>query len=179
MRRIGGPMAFIREKQGKTGRRYFYLVESARKGGKVRQKVVAYLGQYSTVEAALAGLPRDVDKWRGWVVRARANMAKIRERLRWLPMSCEVPRPRRRGGRGANRLYGKYWFWAEAIPAYERRAEALAARLDQLRSYCSAHNYLADEKIMGTTGDEPRPDPARIAEALALHERIVALARYL
>ena len=76
-------------------------------------------------------------------------------------------------------MYGQYWFWAEAIPAYERRAEALAARLDQLRSYCSAHNYLADEKIMGTTGDEPRPDPARIAEALALHERIVALARYL
>ena len=36
-------MAYLRSKKI-SGRQYFYLVESVREGGKVRQKVVKYIG---------------------------------------------------------------------------------------------------------------------------------------
>ena len=35
------------------GIRYFYLVEGCRVDGKVRQRVVCYLGEHKTVKAAL------------------------------------------------------------------------------------------------------------------------------
>jgi hypothetical protein len=45
-------MAFVRTKWiGDHG--YHYLVEGHRKGGEVRQVVLAYLGRHATVEAAL------------------------------------------------------------------------------------------------------------------------------
>jgi hypothetical protein len=46
-------MPFIRTKLVK-GIAYYYLVESYREDGKVRQRVLAYLGKHSTVNAALA-----------------------------------------------------------------------------------------------------------------------------
>lgn len=44
-------MPFIRSKVVK-GRTYFYLVEGVREGGKVRQRVIAYLGEFETVRSA-------------------------------------------------------------------------------------------------------------------------------
>ena len=46
-------MAFIRRKTIK-GAEYHYLVEGVRKDGKVRQRVICYLGRHSTVKSALA-----------------------------------------------------------------------------------------------------------------------------
>src|ERR687891_658281 len=40
---------------------YHYLVESYRENGQVRQRTLAYLGEYSSVEEALAGLPVDIE----------------------------------------------------------------------------------------------------------------------
>lgn len=44
-------VAYIRRKKV-DGNWYFYLVEGARIDGKVRQRVIAYLGKYETVGAA-------------------------------------------------------------------------------------------------------------------------------
>lgn len=44
-------MSFIRTKRIK-GVLYHYLVENYREDGKVRQRVLAYLGQFATVQAA-------------------------------------------------------------------------------------------------------------------------------
>ena len=48
-------MAFIRKKQQK-GKSYYYLVVNQRDGGKVKQKVIAYLGKHATLEAALQAM---------------------------------------------------------------------------------------------------------------------------
>ena len=40
---------------------YYYLVESYRDGGKMRQRTVAYLDEYPSVHEALAGLPEDIE----------------------------------------------------------------------------------------------------------------------
>jgi hypothetical protein len=70
-------MPFIRAKQHKKGpraaedaerwgrdpvRTYYYLVETYREGGKVRQRTLAYLGKYPTVEEALTRLPVDIER---------------------------------------------------------------------------------------------------------------------
>jgi hypothetical protein len=70
-------MSFIRAKQYKKGpnatrnaerlgrdpvRTYYYLVESYREAGKVRQRTLAYLGEYPTVEEALTRLPVDIER---------------------------------------------------------------------------------------------------------------------
>jgi len=44
-------MAYVRTKRIK-GIEYRYLVEGVREGGKVKQRVIAYLGQHQTVKAA-------------------------------------------------------------------------------------------------------------------------------
>ena len=57
-------MPFIRAKRQKSWHReltYYYLVESYRENGCVRQRTLAYLGEYPSVEAALAGLPQDIE----------------------------------------------------------------------------------------------------------------------
>ena len=45
-------MPYVRAKQVK-GHTYYYLCESVWVDGKPRQRVIAYLGKFSTVEAAL------------------------------------------------------------------------------------------------------------------------------
>ncbi len=44
-------VAFVRKKRV-DGVEYYYLVRGVRSGGKVTQKVIAYLGKHKTVEAA-------------------------------------------------------------------------------------------------------------------------------
>jgi hypothetical protein len=46
-------MAFVRQKVSR-GRSAFYLVENRRENGKVRQRVLTYLGACSTLEYAIA-----------------------------------------------------------------------------------------------------------------------------
>jgi hypothetical protein len=47
-----------------TNRTYYYLVESYRENGRVRQRTIAYLGRYSSVEDALTRLPKDIERWK-------------------------------------------------------------------------------------------------------------------
>jgi hypothetical protein len=53
---------FVRKKTTKSGTTKHYLVESRREGGKVRQKVLAYLGEHPTAEARLAWLDEEVER---------------------------------------------------------------------------------------------------------------------
>lgn len=56
-------MSFVRAKTVK-GITYYYLVEGYRDDGKVRQRVLAYLGQHKTVQTAY-------DYWREQVKEAK------------------------------------------------------------------------------------------------------------
>jgi hypothetical protein len=49
-------MAYIRKK----GRKY-YFVKSQRDGSRVRQKVLAYLGEYPSADEAIAGFQREIE----------------------------------------------------------------------------------------------------------------------
>jgi hypothetical protein len=53
---------FVRKKTTKSGTVKHYLVESHREGGKVRQKVLHYLGEHPTVGERLAWLDAEVDR---------------------------------------------------------------------------------------------------------------------
>jgi hypothetical protein len=58
------PKWWRREREdGNHYRVYHYLVESYRESGKVRQRTLAYLGEYPTVEEALARLPQEIERW--------------------------------------------------------------------------------------------------------------------
>ena len=56
-------MAFIRGKRKKDSV-YYYIVESKRVDGKVRQKVLAYLGQCPTVDEAIEYWTGRLDEWK-------------------------------------------------------------------------------------------------------------------
>jgi hypothetical protein len=65
-------------------RDYYQVVESRRVDGKPRQKVLAHLGKYPSVAAALEGLPEDIDWLRSsGAAKTRARrerqLAKIKE----------------------------------------------------------------------------------------------------
>jgi hypothetical protein len=60
-------VAFVRAKK-RGDRTYHYLVESFRTSqGKVRHRTVAYLGEYATVDQALAELPLDIEECRDYL----------------------------------------------------------------------------------------------------------------
>lgn len=53
-------MAYIRAKEQRD-RTYYYLVESYRRDGKVRQRMLAYLGEYPTVEMAITEYQKKIE----------------------------------------------------------------------------------------------------------------------
>jgi hypothetical protein len=63
-------MAYVRRKQVK-GNTYYQLVESYRDGGKVRQRLVAHLGAFPTLEEAIAGHRDYATKYREWALKRR------------------------------------------------------------------------------------------------------------
>ncbi len=131
-------MAFVRaKKQG--GRAYHYLVTSERQGRRVRQKTLAYLGQYPSLAAALEGLPAEIAYYN---TRA-AECAKDADRARadchpaWLERNGgEVPRKRWAPGTHPSR---RYWAARDLSEFYERRGRKMTAWLRQLEAVgCSA-----------------------------------------
>ncbi len=63
-------MAYVRKKKTKSGE-YYQLVEGRREGGKVRQKVLAHLGDCPSAKAALKRWPRQIIKLREAIDRLR------------------------------------------------------------------------------------------------------------
>jgi hypothetical protein len=80
-------MPFIRAKTRKklswpdrqpTSSTYYYLVENYRENGRVRQRIIAYLGKYPTVEEALAGLPGEIE----WLQKSLVRDYQRRDRCK-------------------------------------------------------------------------------------------------
>lgn len=105
-------MAFVRKKTV-NGREYHYLVENRREDGKVRQRVLAYLGQHSTVSEAL-------DAQRA-LAKARRHEARIFENNAQI---CGE-----QGFFGASEGFASY---AKACLTKAQRAERLAEKLSTL-----------------------------------------------
>lgn len=139
---------FVRKKSGK-GRDYYQLVEGYRVEGKVRQRVLLHLGQYATVDEALAG-------WEWWAkakrdhARDHLRAAKlIRERRayrspggkKYLVPRHETPEDARPYSGGMMAPSGFFYcegaeYAEQAAEDYQRRAEALEAKIERLRSLC-------------------------------------------
>ncbi len=140
---------FIRAKrQGE--RTYYYIVRSERVGGRVRQKTIAYLGEYPTIEAALESLPLEIAKVKEEARRCSVKADEIRNRMNpaWIERNNgEVPRPafRRRCS------FRNYWRYHKRVEVCEQRASEMSARLAKLRAACSDHNPQYAQSFLGTT----------------------------
>lgn len=93
-------MAFIRQKQTRRGTPVYYVVENRRVDGRVRQRVVAYLGRETTLGDAIAAMEKRI----GWSLRA-------------------LERIRARRGRGSRKST-----WREVKERKIRREESLLLR---------------------------------------------------
>jgi chromosome segregation ATPase len=82
-------MPFIRAKTRKNSKHlrrrgklprfktYYYLVENYREKGRVRQRTLAYLGKYASVEESLTGLPADIEKHQRFLSRAYQSQQEV------------------------------------------------------------------------------------------------------
>src|SRR5215217_9229932 len=67
-----GAQMFARVKKGRKAE-YLQIVENYRDGGKVRQRLVLYVGRYESIDDALHRMPRDLRNWR----RERTRITRI------------------------------------------------------------------------------------------------------
>jgi hypothetical protein len=147
---------FVRKKTT-AGGSYYYLVASGRApGGKVRQRVLCYLGEFATVEAALAGLPGQVAEHREKAEGARRLAEALRRLLR--PGEDVTRADMRRVWRGRKADHYRYWHAREDEARHGRQAAECAARLARLRQVlakCSAQNPCLVATVLGTTTTPP------------------------
>ncbi len=78
-------MAYVRKKRNKSGSEYYQLVESRRVDGKPRQRILAYLGQYPSVEVALQRIPVLIDLvQRGHTFESARDVLEYRHEGHWM-----------------------------------------------------------------------------------------------
>jgi hypothetical protein len=100
---------FVRKKVTSSGAVKHYLVACSREGGKVRQKVLCYLGDFATVAEAREGLPRLIREHQDAAAIALAQADAARGSL---PESYRENPPRpdgRRNGRSVQRTLRLYF----------------------------------------------------------------------
>ena len=114
-------MAFVRQKKSDSVRGYslvYHLVENRRVDGKIRQKVLAYLGSASTPETALWNVVQDLR----WQLRKEAYL-ETKQKAGPLTMSDQLAlaRAERKIGRLLMRieLLKQYAAGPEPDPQYE------------------------------------------------------------
>jgi hypothetical protein len=66
-------MAFIRAKKSKT-KTYYQICESYRDQGKVKQRVLAHLGEYDNAVDAFIGLRDELSTYQGYLAGHRSRM---------------------------------------------------------------------------------------------------------
>jgi hypothetical protein len=159
-------VAFVRTKRVGGGE-YFQLVENYREGGKVRQRVLAHLGRYPTVEAAIEESERGLEWQRSRAERDRARAQSELDYWRsWRGAEAEIPRP----VPGERVLWWRsqrqYWDALDRADKGERRAAALEEKLTTLRALMAS----------GKARPDPPEEKARRArEREAERERYEAL----
>ncbi len=124
---------FIRQKVSR-GRASFYLVESRREGGKVRQRVLAYLGPCDTLEGAITHWETEAARMAQRSKRYQDDAAEVLNRIppAWIK-NGEVPNRPHRGIRFRDDLCAQYWAWRHAGENCERWARKAGQRVELLR----------------------------------------------
>ncbi len=152
---------FVRVKQ-QGGRVYHYLVAAERSGGRVRQKTVAYLGDYPSVEAALEGLPAEIAKLKEEAHECAARADRVRLYLGAGVLEKnggEVPRSTRVRGQGMSqhgrKVCSEYWNRRERAERCDELIREKTALLKKLRAACSAHESELKRTFVGTTVNSP------------------------
>lgn len=123
---------FVRDKGGK-----YYLVESVRKDDRVEQRVLAYLGEYPTVQAAIKGLSAKIKELRAKAAKDSREAQKYQAQLAkdgLLPRGKMFPRSHGHGSGYTNHMTSRYWFFKDNADTASRRADRLEARLKKLRA---------------------------------------------
>ncbi len=138
-------MAFVRAKH--SGKRtYYQLVESRREDGKVRQRIIAYLGHYTSVEEALGALPvaieRNEQRAREWAAKAEAKLEQIPQI--WIDRNGgEPPSGRGRGIALRRSICAQYWNARHFSEGAKRRAEEQKLQLAKLEALLEAGTIVA------------------------------------
>jgi hypothetical protein len=159
-------------------RTYHYLVENYREKGRVRQRTLAYLGKYPSVEEALIGLPKDIESWQKSLPRAyqKRDEAKAayekelarfskpfvfdesmwhrsqhsQERLHW-----EERQPQGYRWKLLRTANNKYQEWEGHLSWVQKRLTELQARLAKLQALSnpdgSDHRSPSEQTFVGTT----------------------------
>ncbi|MGH7788582.1 MAG: hypothetical protein ACRERC_17055 [Candidatus Binatia bacterium] len=142
---------FVREKYDRHGHQRHQLVRSVRRQGAVRQQLVAYLGEATSVDAALHQWPPQIAILRQQSAELRSEAERLRAQMppAWLETGV-VPRPRRWGMRRAQQQFGRYWACWDRAAQLDRSADRLQRRFDRLRNVV--------EHGVGTTPDDEALD---------------------
>lgn len=153
-------MAFVRTKT-RNGKQRHHLVENYRKDGKVRQRTIAYLGEYPTVEVAIEQLVPEIQRRRQRAESSRRKAEELRQRMHpnWIASNGgEVPRPRREGLSTANKLFGRYWSALNYASSNDYWADKRQRQLDRLCAHVrSDHKLLYESQVVGTTSEVQLP----------------------
>lgn len=140
-------MAFVRTKT-RNGKRRYHLVENYREDGKVRQRTIAYLGEYPTIEAAIEGLTQEIQRRHQRAESSRREADAVRQRMHpnWIARNGgEVPKPRREGARFSRKLFGRYWSALEYATSNDYWADKRQHQLDKLHAYIRSDHKLGPE----------------------------------
>ncbi len=143
----------------RDGRAYHYLVATERRGGRVRQKTVAYLGDYPSAEAALERLPAEIASLREEAHECAARADRLRLYLGSAFLAergGEVPRNTRKlsCSQYAHKVCGEYWDKRDRAERCDELSRQKSALLRKLRAVRSAHDSTAVRPLVGTTPKE-------------------------
>jgi len=154
---------WLRQRPERTTRTYYYVVESYRnEAGKVRQRTLAYLGKYPTVEEALhSAVTRLVGATRRWA----NKQGQWREKLETLA-----------GARGRKAEREHAWY-AEQLERMPKRIESHRKQIAELREAAHALGIDDPEALFLPETEARREIETTVAEIQKHHEAIFALAR--
>ena len=121
-------MAYIRAKKHRSGKQSYYVVEAVRSGSKVRQKVLACIGEEICIEDAIAETESSLAFTQKWMEQSKQAKSKVENDGHPLPESWHAfahawIRRRRRDYIGA----------IQRIGICERKAAATEKRLALLK----------------------------------------------
>ncbi len=144
-------MAYVRRKQVK-GRTYYQFVESYRDNGRVRQRVIAHLGPWPSVEEAIDGWSTRAELWSRRARQLRESIGateeqrqayyeRLKDRRLQIPHWTDRPR---------NTVRADTRSTLDRAIGYERSAEEATRKVRELQAIASA-----EETPPGYNGEPP------------------------
>jgi hypothetical protein len=129
-------LAFIRRK-GSHGRFGFYLVQNRRVEGKVRQKMLAYVGPCDAFDFSCDTIEGGIAYWERKEADCQKQANNYDAQIRELETQCggPLPRPHRWGRTPRNTLAWKYWLAVRKTKQLRGRISRIQRRLTLLRRF--------------------------------------------